>query len=381
MAFEKRFKNDYVMIKNFEDFINALFVGDLPCDLINSTTTKVQFLKHFAGPNYESFDDFDRDIKNNKKRANKKLKVFEFLKNNNLEMHPHSSYSIFLNDKKAEYEKKNPTMSLKDLKTLMTNEWTKMNTKNKEVFENIYQTKKQEFIDKVKEIDPSFIVYFDKSQAPKPKPQPYPTFVKEQMKIIKAENNQLMSKEIMKIVGQKWKVLELKDKKKYYDMCNAEMPAPKKVTSTKSESEVKNDNEKEKEKEKEKQKEKKKEKEKEKEKEKKPTITKPKSTKNESDIESETEVKKTKGKDKKPTATKAKQVKNDSEIDSEVEVKKEKKPAPAATKTKSAKNESDNESEVEIKTTTKTKTPQKKKFVETSEDESNIDTILDDEDE
>jgi len=362
MAFEKRFKNDYVMIKNFEDFINALFVGDLPCDLINSTTTKVQFLKHFAGPNYESFDDFDRDIKNNKKRANKKLKVFEFLKNNNLEMHPHSSYSIFLNDKKAEYEKKNPTMSLKDLKTLMTNEWTKMNTKNKEVFENIYQTKKQEFIDKVKEIDPSFIVYFDKSQAPKPKPQPYPTFVKEQMKIIKAENNQLMSKEIMKIVGQKWKVLELKDKKKYYDMCNAEMPAPKKVTSTKSESEVKNDNEN--------------EKEKEKEKEKKPTITKSKSAKNESDIESETEVKNTNGKEKKPTAAKAKQVKNDSEV----EVKKEKKPAPAA-KTKSAKNESDNESEVEIKTTTKTKTQQKKKFVETSEDESNIDTILDDEDE
>lgn len=362
MAFEKRFKNDYVMIKNFEEFINALFIGDLPCDLINSTTTKVQFLKHFAGPNYESFDDFDRDIKNNKKRANKKLKVFEFLKTHNLEMHPHSSYSIFLNDKKSEYEKKNPTMSLKDLKTLMTNEWTKMTTKNKAVFENIYQTKKQEFIDKVKEIDPSFIVYFDKSQAPKSKPQPYPTFVKEQMKIIKAENNELMSKEIMKIVGQKWKVLEPKDKKKYYDMCNAEMPEPKKV------SEVKNDTVKEK------------------EKEKKPTITKSKSTKNESDVESETEVKKTKGKEKekKPvaTSTKGKQIKNESDVESEVEVKKEKKPATAsATKAKQIKNDSDN-SDIEIKTTkTKTKTQQKKKFIDTSEDESNIDTILDDEDE
>ncbi len=360
MAFEKRFKNDYVMIKNFEEFINALFIGDLPCDLINSTTTKVQFLKHFAGPNYESFDDFDRDIKNNKKRANKKLKVFEFLKTHNLEMHPHSSYSIFLNDKKSEYEKKNPTMSLKDLKTLMTNEWTKMTTKNKAVFESIYQTKKQEFIDKVKEIDPSFIVYFDKSQAPKSKPQPYPTFVKEQMKIIKAENNELMSKEIMKIVGQKWKVLEPKDKKKYYDMCNAEMPEPKKVSSV----EVKKETEK--------------EKETDTKKEKKPVATKSKSksVKNESDIESEVEVKK----EKKPaaTATKAKIIKNESDIESEVEVKKEKKPVVTSTKAKQIKNDSDN-SDIEIKTT-KTKTQQKKKFIDTSEDESNIDTILDDED-
>jgi len=363
MAFEKRFKNDYVMIKNFEDFINALFLGDLPCDLLNNTTTKVQFLKHFAGPNYESFDDFDRDIKNNKKRANKKLKVFEFLKTHNLEMYPHSSYSIFLNEKKQEYEKKNPTMSLKDLKTLMTNDWTKMTTKNKEVFENIYQTKKQEFIDTVKEIDPSFIVYFDKSQAPKSKPQPYPTFVKEQMKIIKAENNELMSKEIMKIVGQKWKVLEPKDKKKYYDICNAEMPEPKKVSSV----EVKKETEKET------------EKETDTKKEKKPVATKSKakSVKNESDIESEVEVKK----EKKPVASKSKIIKNESDNESEIEVKKEKKPTTTTIKSKSAKNESDNKSEVEIKTTTKTKTQQKKKFIDTSEDESNIDAILDDEDE
>ncbi len=220
MAFEKRFKNDFVMVKNFEDFINALYVGDVPCNLIKSDTTKVHLLKYFAGPDYESFKDFDRDIKNSKKRADKKVKVFDFLKANNLEMYPHSSYSIFLNEKKPQYEKKNPSMSLKDIKTLMTSDWSKMTPKEKQKFEDTYQQKKQEFIDKVKEIDPSFVVHFDKSQAPKGKPQAYPMYVKEQMKIFKEENNDLKSKDIMKLIGQKWKSLDSDEKKKYYDMCN-----------------------------------------------------------------------------------------------------------------------------------------------------------------
>ncbi len=325
MAFEKRFKNDFVMVKNFEDFINALYVGDVPCNLIKSDTTKVHLLKYFAGPDYESFKDFDRDIKNSKKRADKKVKVFDFLKANNLEMYPHSSYSIFLNEKKPQYEKKNPSMSLKDIKTLMTSDWSKMTPKEKQKFEDTYQQKKQEFIDKVKEIDPSFVVHFDKSQAPKGKPQAYPMYVKEQMKIFKEENNDLKSKDIMKLIGQKWKSLDSDEKKKYYDMCN---DGTTESTETKP----------------------------------KTTTTPKKVVKADSDI-SDTETK------KKTTVTSKKNekvVKADSDI-SDTETKKK-----TTTPKKVVKVDSDiSDTETKKKTTTT-----KKKFVDTTDDE-----ILDDNDE
>ncbi len=225
MAFEKRFKNDFVLIKNCEDFINALFNGDKPCALLNSDATKTQFLKYFAGDEYESFADFDRGIKITKKRAEKKQKQTDFVKEHNLEMYPHSAYSIFLNEKKADYEAKFQGVSLKELRTNMTADWSKMSDKEKEPFENIYNTKKQEFLNKVKSINPDFVSTFDKSQGPKAPLRPYTIFVKEQMKVIKEEDSSIKSTTIMSEIGKKWKALSEEGKKKYYDMCNTTTPA------------------------------------------------------------------------------------------------------------------------------------------------------------
>ena len=237
MAFEKRFKNDFVLIKNCEEFINALFNGDKPCDLLNQEATKVQFLKYFAGEEYESFKDFDHDIKITKKRVDKKQKQVEFIKEHKLEMYPHSSYSIFLNEKKPEYEKKNPGKTLKEIRSIMTSDWASMSEKEKEPFETIYNEKKQEFLDKVKSINPDIVSTFDKSQAPKAPLRPYTIFVKEQMKVIKEENPEINSKLIMGEIGKKWKALTEEGKKKYADMCNTTptttiTPTPTKPTTT-----------------------------------------------------------------------------------------------------------------------------------------------------
>ncbi len=227
MAFEKRFKSDPIFVKNAQDIINALFFGENPCKFLNSEATKEDFIKHLAGEQYTSFDDFTRSLKSNKKRADKKEKVAEFLKEHDIKMYPHSAYSIFLNEKKKEYETKNPGESSKVIRELMTKDWTGMSDKKKEVFENIYHKLKQEFIDKVKEIDPSYIVYFDKSQAPKANPSPYNSFVSQQMKKIKEENSELNSTEIMRMAAEKWKNLSENDKKALYEKAGVEYNAGK----------------------------------------------------------------------------------------------------------------------------------------------------------
>ena len=222
MAFEKRFKSDPIFVKNAQDIINALFFGENPCKFLSSEATKEDFIKHLAGEQYTSFDDFTRSLKSNKKRADKKEKISEFLKEHNITMYPHSAYSIFLNEKKKDYETKNPGESAKAIRELMTKDWTGMSDKKKEVFENMYHKLKQEFIDKVKEIDPSYIVYFDKSQAPKATPSPYNSFVSQQMKKLKEEKPELNSTEIMRLAAEKWKNLSDNDKKALYEKCGVE---------------------------------------------------------------------------------------------------------------------------------------------------------------
>jgi hypothetical protein len=220
MAFEKRFKNDFVLVKNCEDFINALFNGDKPCELLNEKITKEEIFKFFAGDSHTSLGEFKKYSESTQKRVVKKQKQSDFIKEHNLEMYPHSSYTIFLSVKKSDYEAKNKGKSLKDIRSIMTADWGKMSLDEKEPFETIYTEKKQEFIDKVKEIDPNFVGNFDKSQAPKSAPKPYTVFVQEQIPIIKAEHPEMTSNLVFKEVGNKWKTLTDAEKKKYYEKCN-----------------------------------------------------------------------------------------------------------------------------------------------------------------
>jgi hypothetical protein len=223
MAFTKRFNNDFVLVENFKSFIAALFPNDKPCELLNPEVTKSKFVQFFAGDEYESFDQFEHSLKISKKRSDKKTKINDFIKTHNLEMYPHSAYSIFLNDLKTDYEKKNPGMKLNDIRKLMTKDWSDMDEKKKEKFITIFKTKKQEFVEQVRKIDPDFVSQFDKSMSPKAPLRPYNVYVQENMKVIKESNPGMNSSEIMKAIGQKWKALSDADKKKYYDSCGAEM--------------------------------------------------------------------------------------------------------------------------------------------------------------
>ena len=224
MAFEKAFKTDKALVAHFDSFINALFNGEAPCELLNSKTTKKQFLKFFAGIEYESFDDFQRSLKSHTKRTNKKEKLDEFVKAHNLEMYPHSSYSIFLHDMKKTYEEKHSSMSPKDLRSLMTKDWGKMSDKAKQPFEASYTKQKDEFIEKVRKIDPEYVGLFDKSKAPKAAPRPYTLFVTEQMKEIRKKQSDISNKDVMKLAGQAWREMSDSRKKKYYEKCGVEMP-------------------------------------------------------------------------------------------------------------------------------------------------------------
>ncbi len=232
MAFEKRFKNDFVLVENFKSFINALFdENDKPHTLLNQTATKTQFLQLFAGEEYKSFTDFEHTLKISKRRSDKKTKVQDFLTTNNLEIYPHSAYAIFINDQKKTYEEKHSGLTANDIRKLMTKEWNEMSEKGKEKYVSLFKTKKQEFIDKVKNIDDSFIIYFDKSLAPKTALRPYNVFVQQNMKKIRDSNPSLALPEIMKKIGEQWKTMSEDAKKKFYAECGAEMPA----TKTKSE--------------------------------------------------------------------------------------------------------------------------------------------------
>jgi hypothetical protein len=222
MAFAKRFNKDILLLSHFKDFVNHMFDKDnKPCEFLAPETTKNQILTYFAGNEYESFDDFTRSTKNSQKRADRKEKVTEFLAQHKLEHYPHSSYSIFLNEQKATYEKKFPTKSPKEIRDTMTKVWSEMSDADKKQYNDSFLKQKQEFIDKIKAIDESYVTYFDKKQAPKKAPTPYILFVQEHMKLIKEQNPTLQGKDVMRKVCEKWKTITVEDKQKYLDMCPA----------------------------------------------------------------------------------------------------------------------------------------------------------------
>jgi hypothetical protein len=229
MAYSKRLKSDPIFVNNLQDIINALFNGDSPSDLLKSTTTKLNMLQFYAGEEYTSFKDFDRSIKSHTKRVVKKEKLTEFLKTHKLETHPHSAYAIFLKENNDKYKNQHPDKSHKELRSLMTKVWSEYTDKDKKPYEASYQKQKDAFIESVREIDPEYVVLFDKSQAPKVAPRPYTLFVTEQMKIIRSENPDIMNKSVMKLAGEKWRSISDDEKKKYYIKCGAEMPTQKKT--------------------------------------------------------------------------------------------------------------------------------------------------------
>jgi len=240
MAFAKRFNKDILLLSHFKEFVNHLFdKEDKPCELLASETTKLKILSHFTGDEeYESFEAFSRSTKNEQKRADRKIKATEFIKEHNLTLYPHSSYSIFLNEQKAEYEEKYDDKSPKEIREIMTKVWTEMSEAKKKKYNESFAAQKQEFIDKVKAIDESYVTYFDKKQAPKKAPTPYIMFVQENMKLIKEENPTLPGKDIMRKVCEKWKAITDEEKQKYHDKCAAATPSDaKKPVTTKPKAE------------------------------------------------------------------------------------------------------------------------------------------------
>ena len=216
MAFQKRFKTDQTFVDNFSEFINALYSGENPCQLLKDDTTKLEVIQFFAGPDYTSLSDFNRSLKSKTKRSTLKEKKTNFLELNDLKIYPHSAYSIFLEEEKNKYKKENPKLPAKDLKILMGNDWNEMDDDNsiKVKYNKIHQELKDKFLEKVKKIDPLAVKLFEKEKSTAP-PRPYNTFVKEQMRINQEENKGLSAKEVMVLSGEKWKTLSEDEKKNY----------------------------------------------------------------------------------------------------------------------------------------------------------------------
>lgn len=235
MAFQKRFKTDQTFVDNFSEFINALYSGENPCQLLKEDTTKLEVIQFFAGPEYTSLSDFNHSLKSKTKRATSKEKKTKFLAVNDLKIYPHSAYSIFLEEEKNKYKKENSTLSAKDLKILMGNDWNEMDDDNsiKVKYNKIHQELKDKFLEQVKKIDPSAVKLFEKEKSTAP-PRPYNTFVKEQMRINQEENNGLSAKEVMVLSGEKWKTLSEDEKKNY------SVPLPNTDIETPVEEPVKN---------------------------------------------------------------------------------------------------------------------------------------------
>ena len=236
MAFQKRFKSDQIFVDNFTEFINALYNGENPCELLKDDTTKLQIIQLFAGEDYTSLSDFNRSLKSKTKRATLKEKKIKFLAVNDLKIYPHSAYSIFLEEEKNVYKKKNSSLSAKDLKILMGNDWNEMEDDDsiKVKYNKIHQELKDEFLENVKQIDPSSVKLFEKEKSTAP-PRPYNIFVKEQMRINQEENNGLTGKEVMILSGEKWKTLS-EDEKKNYTVPSTEIPVEEPVKNTKKDS-------------------------------------------------------------------------------------------------------------------------------------------------
>jgi hypothetical protein len=216
MAFQKRFKTDQTFVDNFSEFINALYSGENPCELLKEDTTKLEVIQFFAGHEYTSLSDFNHSLKSKTKRATSKEKKTKFLALNDLKIYPHSAYSIFLDEEKNKYKKENATLSGKDLKILMGNDWNEMDDDNsiKVKYNKIHQELKNKFLEQVKKIDPLAVKLFEKEKSTAP-PRPYNIFVKEQMRINQDENNGLTAKEVMVLSGEKWKTLSEDEKKNY----------------------------------------------------------------------------------------------------------------------------------------------------------------------
>ena len=234
MAFQKRFKTDQDFVDNFSEFINALFNEENPCELLKDDTTKLQIIQFFAGPDYTSLSDFNRSLKSKTKRATSKEKKTKFLILNDLEIYPHSAYSIFLEEEKNKYKKENSTLSAKDLKILMGSDWNEMDDDNsiKVKYNEIHQELKDKFLEKVKKIDPLAVKLFEKEKSTAP-PRPYNIFVKEQMRINQEENNGLSAKEVMVLSGEKWKTLS-EDEKKNYSVPSTETHVEEPIKNTKN---------------------------------------------------------------------------------------------------------------------------------------------------
>lgn len=217
MAFERRFKKDAQLVEHFQQFIDSLFQGEKPCDLLNKKTSKIQLVKHFAGGEYASFDEFNKSLKSHGKREGKRLRREKFLKQHGLQRPPQSSYAVFLRDEKESYGNKHPNAPPKEIKEIMDAAWKKMKTKEKSKYESRFEVEKEDFLKKVGNIDNEAVVLFDASKKIKRPPGAYALFMREKSKEY-SENPKYQGenhKDIMSAVAADWKKLSDKAKTKY----------------------------------------------------------------------------------------------------------------------------------------------------------------------
>jgi hypothetical protein len=158
-------------------------------------------------------------------------KVKKTKKNKNAPKNPRSAYILFSNVERENVKNENPKMTSKEIMKELGKKWKEADDDEKEKYRELAKEDKERFDEEMKNYVPvEEEDTRDKKKkkrkaknSPKNASGPYIFFCKEEREKIKKELPELKSQEIIKELGQRWKLIKDTDKvKKYQEMAEVD---------------------------------------------------------------------------------------------------------------------------------------------------------------
>lgn len=158
-------------------------------------------------------------------------KVKKTKKNKNAPKNPRSAYILFSNVERENVKNENPKMTPKEIMKELGKKWKEADDDEKEKYRELAKEDKERFDEEMKNYVPvDEEDTGDKKKrkkkaknSPKNASGPYIFFCKEEREKIKKELPDLKSQEILKELGQRWKLVKDTDKvKKYQEMAEVD---------------------------------------------------------------------------------------------------------------------------------------------------------------
>lgn len=178
------------------------------------------------------FDEWKERENSFKELINKFIpKVKKTKKNKNAPKNPRSAYILFSNVERENVKNENPKMTPKEIMKELGKKWKEADEDEKEKYRELAKEDKERFDEEMKNYVPvEEEDTGDKKKrkkkaknSPKNASGPYIFFCKEEREKIKKELPDLKSQEILKELGQRWKLIKDTDKvKKYQEMAEVD---------------------------------------------------------------------------------------------------------------------------------------------------------------